>query len=170
MKIIITATTDNLDGDIDPRFGRCPHLLLVDSAGDEVRAINNEGAASAGGAGIATARKIVDLGAGVVITGRIGPNAHEALSRAGVEMITGCAGPIRAILKNYRAGELQVGTTPSGQPQGRQAGAQGQGRGMGGGGGGGGQAGGRGKGGGQGRGGGGGRGQGGGSGQGRGRA
>ena len=49
MKIIITATTDNLDGDIDPRFGRCPYLLLVESATNEVRAINNEETASGGG-------------------------------------------------------------------------------------------------------------------------
>lgn len=145
MKIIVTAAAAHIDGAIEPRFGRCPYLILVDSETDEHQAIANQSAASAGGAGIATARKIVELGAQVVITGRIGPNGQEVLTQAGVEMITGCAGPIREILKNYRAGELEVGAAVTGRPQGRQAVAQGmergrgmggKGRGMGGGGGG----------------------------------
>lgn len=31
MKMCVTASAGNLDAQIDPRFGRCPYFLIVDS-------------------------------------------------------------------------------------------------------------------------------------------
>ncbi len=31
MKVVVTATESTLDGTVDPRFGRCPYFLIVET-------------------------------------------------------------------------------------------------------------------------------------------
>ncbi len=89
MKICFTAEDKTLNSQIDPRFGRCKFLLFVDS-GDEkiIKTIDNTRIANWRGAGIATAQKIANENAQVVITGNIGPNAFTALQSANIKIIT----------------------------------------------------------------------------------
>ena len=37
MKVCVTATANNLDAPVDPRFGRCAYFLLIDPDTNEVR-------------------------------------------------------------------------------------------------------------------------------------
>ena len=41
MKICVTATANSLDAQIDPRFGRCAYLIIVDSETMQFEAIPN---------------------------------------------------------------------------------------------------------------------------------
>jgi len=106
MKICLSATTENLDSQLDPRFGRCPYLLIVDSETMNFEAIPNMAAGETGGAGIRAAQIIADKGVKVVITGNVGPNAFGALSAVGIEIITGVSGTVREAVEKYKKGVL----------------------------------------------------------------
>lgn len=107
MKICVSATSNNLEAQLDPRFGRCAYLLIVDSETMQFEAIPNMAAGATGGAGIQAAQTIVDKGVKVVITGNVGPNAFGALSAAGIEIITGAYGAVREVVEKFKKGELQ---------------------------------------------------------------
>ncbi len=113
MKICVSATGSNLDAQIDPRFGRCLYLIVVDSETMQFEAIPNMAAGATGGAGIQAAQTIVDKGAKVVITGNVGPNAFGSLSAAGIEIITGASGTIREVIEKFKKGELQRTGAPT---------------------------------------------------------
>jgi predicted Fe-Mo cluster-binding NifX family protein len=104
MKIAITAMTPDLEGTVDPRFGRCPYLLFVDTDTMEFEAVENPFVEASGGAGIQAGQLVASKGAKAVLTGSCGPNAYQTLSAAGIEVVAGVSGPLRAAVKGYRAG------------------------------------------------------------------
>ena len=107
MKIAITSSGDNLDSQMDPRFGRCQYFVIVDPDTMDFEAMQNESAMASGGAGIQAAQTIVNVGINAVITGNVGPNAFEVLSAAGIETMTGANGTIKQALELYKSGSLQ---------------------------------------------------------------
>ncbi len=113
MKVAISALAPGLDAEVDPRFGRCQHFVIVDPESMEFETLDNSSAMAAGGAGISTAQTIADKGVGVVLTGNCGPNAYQALSAAGVQVVTGASGRIRNAVEAYKAGKLQPNAQPS---------------------------------------------------------
>jgi predicted Fe-Mo cluster-binding NifX family protein len=106
MKICVTATANSLDAQIDPRFGRCSHLVIVDSETMQFEAISNMASGATGGAGIQAAQTIADKGVKLLVTGNIGPNAFQALSAAGIDIVTGAFGTVRDVIEKYKKGEL----------------------------------------------------------------
>lgn len=131
MKIAISAVEPNLDSEVYPRFGRSEYFILVDPETMEVERLTNPNIEASSGAGISTAQFIFEKGASVVITGTIGPKAHQALSAAGVRMLTGVSGSIREAIASFKAGNL-LNNKDSGSDAGIE-GSRGMGRGMGGG-------------------------------------
>ncbi|MGD6850892.1 MAG: NifB/NifX family molybdenum-iron cluster-binding protein [Candidatus Bathyarchaeia archaeon] len=107
MKICLSSTADNLDGQLDPRFGRCAYLLIVDTDTQQFEAIPNTASAATGGAGIQAAQTIINKQAKTVITGNIGPNAFKALSAAGVEVLIEPSEKIRVVLEKFQSGKLK---------------------------------------------------------------
>jgi len=106
MKIAISATAPHLDGDLDPRFGRCQYLLVVDSESMEFEAIENPAMSAPGGAGIQAAQLVAQKGVEAVITGDCGPNAYQVLSAAGIPVFGGASGSVRDVVEAYRNGKL----------------------------------------------------------------
>jgi len=106
MKICVSATSNSLDSPIDPRFGRCPYLVIVDSENMQFEAVPNMASDATGGAGIQAAQTIASKGAKVLITGDVGPNAFQALSAASIKIVTGASGTIREVVEKYKRGEL----------------------------------------------------------------
>jgi predicted Fe-Mo cluster-binding NifX family protein len=107
MQICVTAVSDNLEAQIDPRFGRCPYFVIVDSETMEFEAVSNIATGSMSGAGIQAAQTIVSKGAEVVLTGNIGPNAFQALSTARIKVFTGVSGNVKEVVEKYKRGELK---------------------------------------------------------------
>lgn len=131
MKVAISATGRNLDSQIDPRFGRCQYLLVVDSESMGFEAVQNPATTAPGGAGIQAAELVARMGAKAVITGDCGPNAHDVLSAASIDVFLGASGTAREAVEKHRRGELRAAPGPS---AGLHAGMRpGMGRGMGGG-------------------------------------
>lgn len=109
MKIAITATQPNLDASIDPRFGRCPYLIEVNPETLDYEALDNPYASKGGGAGVKLAQMVADRGIEHVLTGECGPNAQRALTAAGIDAITGCAGSVRDAIAWFQGSDRQTG-------------------------------------------------------------
>jgi predicted Fe-Mo cluster-binding NifX family protein len=112
MKIVVTAAAPSLDGAVDPRSGRCPYFLIVESDDLTFEAIENPNVQLGGGAGIQSAQLMNEKGVQFVLTGNCGPNAFQTLSAAGIEVIVGCSGLVRDVVEQFRNGRLG----PSDQP------------------------------------------------------
>ena len=107
MRIAISATQPTLDGDVDPRFGRCQYFIIVDPETMKFEALENPNV-GAMGAGIATAQLVTSKGVEAIITGNLGPNAYQVLAAAGIVMFTGITGKIRDALQAYNSGKLRA--------------------------------------------------------------
>jgi predicted Fe-Mo cluster-binding NifX family protein len=113
MKICVTATADSLDAHIDPRFGRCAYLIIVDSETMQFEAVPNSAAGATGGAGIQAAQTIANKGVELLITGNVGPNAFGALSAAGIEIFTGASGTVKEAVEKFKRGEFNKTGAPT---------------------------------------------------------
>jgi predicted Fe-Mo cluster-binding NifX family protein len=113
MKICVTSIGNNLDSDVDPRFGRCKYFLIIDTDSMNVTSISNESMMASGGAGIQAAQMVAKAGAETVITGNIGPNAFQTLKAAGIKIITGVNGKIKDAVERFNQGELKEIDAPS---------------------------------------------------------
>ena len=108
MKIVVTTTTPDLDSPVDPRFGRGAYFVVVDTSTMEWQAHPNPAAAASGGAGIRAAQFIAEQKVEGVISGDFGPNAHQALTAAGVGMyLFGASSSARQVVERFKAGELE---------------------------------------------------------------
>lgn len=105
MKIAISATRPNLEAEVDARFGRCRHFIIVDPETRGFEALDNTSTMAAGGAGVSTAQVIANKGVEAVLTGNCGPNAYQVLSSSGIRVITGVSGKIKEALEGYRSGK-----------------------------------------------------------------
>lgn len=113
MKICVSATANSLDAQVDPRFGRCPYFLVVDSEAMRFETFPNAASDASGGAGIQAAQTIASKGTKVLITGNVGPNAFQALSAAGIKVVTGASGTVREVVEKYKRGELSETGAPT---------------------------------------------------------
>jgi len=113
MKVAITTAQPSLDAEVEPRFGRTPYFLIVDTETMEYEPIENPNISAGGGAGIQSAQMIAQRGVTAVITGNCGPNAFRVFGAAGIEVISGVSGPVRQVLEQFRAGTLNAAPSPS---------------------------------------------------------
>ena len=113
MKICVSASSGNLDTNVDSRFGRCPYFVIVDSETMEFTAVSNDSTNAAHGAGIQAAQTVANMGASVVITGNVGPNAFNVLSASGIKIVIGASGSIREAIENFKSGQLKEVSNPT---------------------------------------------------------
>lgn len=113
MKLLITSQGSSLEATVDPRLGRAPYFVFVDTVSNEVEAVANPYAQAMGGAGIQAAQLIVEKGAKTVLTGNVGPNAYATLQSAGVEVQLGISGTVGEALQRFKDGALKKASGPS---------------------------------------------------------
>jgi predicted Fe-Mo cluster-binding NifX family protein len=113
MKVAISATRPSLDADTDPRFGRCSCFVIVETDDMSFEAVENANSTLGGGAGIQSAQLMAQKGAKAVLTGNCGPNAHQALSAAGIEVIVGCSGSVSEVVERFMSGQLLPSAAPN---------------------------------------------------------
>ena len=77
---------------VSEQFGRCAYFLIVDSESMKFESVSNPAAGISGGAGPEAVRVIAAKGAEIVLTGRLGPNAENALKAAGIRAVVGISG------------------------------------------------------------------------------
>lgn len=113
MTIAITSTGESLTDNVDPRFGRAAYFLIGDTETMDFWAKQNENVAAAGGAGMASAKLVIDSGAKAVLTGNCGPNAEQALRAAGTKLYTGAKGTVAEAIELHKNGKLAEAAGPN---------------------------------------------------------
>ena len=113
MKICLTSSGTTLNDLVDPRFGRAPYFIVVDSETMEIENIPNNAAGAMSGAGIQAAQTITNKNVNVVITGNVGPNAYRALAAANIKIVVGASGIIKDVIEKYKRGELKETNSPT---------------------------------------------------------
>ena len=106
MKVVVSATGDDMDAAVSPVFGRCPFYLFVDTESMEFSAVANPAMGASGGAGIQAAQFVVEQGAQAVLTGNVGPNAMDVLNAAGVGVYPVAEATVREAVEALRAESL----------------------------------------------------------------
>lgn len=107
MKIAVTTTGKDLASPMDERFGRaCGFILFDTETGEHEYRDNKQNLEAAQGAGIQSAKTVMDAGASVLITGNVGPKAYAALSAGGVEIFLKSGGTVDDAIVEYRSGSL----------------------------------------------------------------
>jgi len=105
MKVGIPATDQTIEAEIDPRFGRCPYFVIVDTETMDVRAVSNSGGKAGEGAGIQAAQTLANEGVEAVIGPNFGPNAFMTLKYAEIKIFKG-KGTISQVIEQFKKGEL----------------------------------------------------------------
>lgn len=108
MKIAITAMGTEMWSNLDPRFGRAKHFVVVDTdTNDKTAHDNAQNLNAAQGAGIQAGETVARLGADAVITGNVGPKAFRILNAAGIKVYLSGEGTVADAVLWFKAGELK---------------------------------------------------------------
>jgi predicted Fe-Mo cluster-binding NifX family protein len=108
MRIAITAKGNDLDANVDPRFGRTSQFLLVETETMNFEVIGNKQSLDLPqGAGIQAAQNILRHRPDAILTGNCGPKAFKVLGTAGVNVILGVSGTVREAIQAFVAGEYE---------------------------------------------------------------
>jgi predicted Fe-Mo cluster-binding NifX family protein len=113
MKVCVTSEGNNLDANVDPRFGRCNYFIFVDTDKMEFEAVQNPNIEAMGGAGVQSGQFVSDKKVKAVLTGNVGPNAYQTLQAAGVDVITGVSGSVKKAVDDYKKGKFKATDGPS---------------------------------------------------------
>jgi predicted Fe-Mo cluster-binding NifX family protein len=108
MRIAVTTRGNDLDSEVDARFGRAPKFLLVDSETMSSQIVDNPQSLDlAQGAGVQSAQNILVRNPVVVLTGNCGPKAFKVLQAAGVKVVVGVKGKVADAVHAYLEGKVQ---------------------------------------------------------------
>jgi predicted Fe-Mo cluster-binding NifX family protein len=107
VRIVVTASSTDLEAPVSPVFGRCPVYVFVDTETMHFEAVGNPELDALRGIGFATAEFVVERGARAVMTGHVGPNAFRVFQSSGVPVYLSAGGTVREAVRAYKAGLLQ---------------------------------------------------------------
>jgi predicted Fe-Mo cluster-binding NifX family protein len=114
-KIAVSSEGPDLDARVDPRFGRAAGFMIVDPQTMAFDYVDN-GATQvmAQGAGIQAAELVADTGAGVVLTGYVGPKAFQALSAIGIAVGQNLSDmTVRDAIQRFQQGDVEMAVAPN---------------------------------------------------------
>ncbi len=107
MKIMVTARGDNLDAQMDERYGRAEYFIIYDTDSDSFEAIKNPYINDRGGVGISVAKFTIEKGVDVVISGSFGPNAQDVLKDTGIKLYSAKNATVKEIIEAFKDGKLE---------------------------------------------------------------
>ena len=108
MRVAVTTSGNDLEAQIDSRFGRAPRFLVVDTETEQFEVIpNTQSLNLAQGAGIQSAQNLLPHKPNVVLTGNCGPKAFRVLQAAGINVAVGVKGKIADAIKEYLDGKYR---------------------------------------------------------------
>lgn len=114
MKVAISAEGKELSSAMDLRFGRAKGFLVYDTDTKEsIYVDNKQNLESAQGAGIQSAKTVIDAGAEALITGNVGPKAFTALNAADIKIYLFKGSDAGSALEKLREGKLEQADTPN---------------------------------------------------------
>lgn len=112
MRIAISTEGKDLNAAVDRRFGRAKGFLIYDTDTNEsVYVDNKQNLEAAQGAGVQSAKTVIDAGADAVITGNVGPKAFTALNAADVKIYLSKGGDAARSIERFKRGELEAASS-----------------------------------------------------------
>lgn len=114
-KIAVTSEGPKMTDRVDPRFGRAGGFVVVDLETMASTYVDNGSSQTMShGAGIQAAENIVNAGAGVLLTGYVGPKAFSALKAAGVKIGQNLDNmTVAEAVELYKAGKVEFADAPN---------------------------------------------------------
>jgi predicted DNA-binding protein (UPF0251 family)/predicted Fe-Mo cluster-binding NifX family protein len=114
-KIAVSSEGPDLDGPVDPRFGRAAGFVVIDPDTMASEYIANAGAQGlAQGAGIQAAELMTRHGVGVVLTGYVGPKAFQALAAVGIQVGQNLEDlSVRQAVEKFKTGQVSMSGGPN---------------------------------------------------------
>lgn len=112
MKLAVTATGDNLDSNLARHFGYCKYFIIVDSESFEYEAVQNFNEGRPIEAGIKAVEVLEKMDVDSVATENLVPKAFDALTDAGINLLTGSSGKVRDVVEEYKEGKLRQMNKP----------------------------------------------------------
>lgn len=92
---------------MDERFGRAKGFVLYDEESNQLSWFSNEeNIDTPHGAGIQAAQLVVNIKAEILITGRIGPKAHDVLKKANIKIYEAVNINLKQAYKSLQEGML----------------------------------------------------------------
>lgn len=102
-RIVITSTGPDLDSDVDLRFGRAQYFIIIRLDDGTITVLSNDDRDDSDkGVGIRNFQRIVDAGAEVIITGRIGQKVLGMLSTSGIKAFLVNGGTVREAFEAFK--------------------------------------------------------------------
>ena len=109
MKIAISSTDKNIEGNVSDVFGRCPYFIIAEIENrkiEKTEAIKNKSTEQMSGAGISAAQLMAEENVNAVITGNVGPRALDVLKQFNIGIYYG-DGTIEKVLREFIDGKLE---------------------------------------------------------------
>lgn len=102
-RIAITAAGPDLDSNVSLRFGRAHYFIIIHLDSGMITALSNKGSEKTEkGVGVRNFQRVIDAGAEVIITGRIGQKVARMLSASGVRAFLVDGGTVREAFDAYK--------------------------------------------------------------------
>lgn len=102
-RIVITSTGPDLDSEVDLRFGRARYFIVIQLEGGKITVLSNEGnEKSSRGVGVRNFQRVIDAGAEMIITGRVGEKVMSMMSTSGIRTFLVNGGTVREAFELYK--------------------------------------------------------------------
>lgn len=112
MRIAISTEGEDTMAVVDQRFGRAKGFIIYDTETNETVYVDNkQNLDAAQGAGIQSAKTVIDAGADAVITGNVGPKAFTTLDAAGVKIYLSKDENVSNAIDKFNKDELELIST-----------------------------------------------------------
>ena len=108
MKIAIPVDDKSIQSKVCISFGRTPYFLIYETDTKESTFLDNNAAASQGGAGIKAAQAVADEKVSALITPRCGQNAADVLNAANIKIYKTINDSIEENIEAFSKGKLSL--------------------------------------------------------------
>ena len=118
MRVAISAFSEDVDGKVNPVFGRCPGYIIAEVEAGEIKSsvfVENSAAGAPSGAGIAAAQTVAEQGVEAVVSGNLGPNAFVLLNQNNIRFYQAPGITIKEAVKKLAEGTLKEVSAPTTQ-------------------------------------------------------
>ena len=128
MRIAVSAADGDVSSRVDERLGRAAWFVIVDTKKEGFESVRNPGVGEQCGAGPKAAEILAAQEVDCVLTGHCGPNAFQALTAFGIDVVVGVEGTVEDAVERFNRGELKAADHADARGHEHAPGACGQGR------------------------------------------
>jgi predicted Fe-Mo cluster-binding NifX family protein len=104
MRIAVPSSGRTLESPVDPRFGRSPYFIIINTDTMEHHVLTNTRISAPGG--VEAAQLVAKEEPDVVLAGALGPKSSKLLSQAGIKIIKGVSGTVKEAVADFMQREI----------------------------------------------------------------